>query len=63
MTNEHFNRIREAYIQRYPHLKHITDKRRFAYNALTLKSPAGVIDHWKFAHPKDLPIITYEIRR
>ena len=42
MTNDHFNRIRAAYILKYPHLKYITDKRRFAYNALTLKSPDGV---------------------
>ena len=51
MTNEHFNRIRAAYVARYPHLENITDKRRFAYNALALKSPEGVTvsDVWNIS--------------
>lgn len=43
--------IRKAYIEKYPHLRYIKDKKSFAKAALLLAAPAGISqqDIWQMA--------------
>ena len=51
MNKENFERIRMAYVERYRHLRFITNEKVFAENALMLKAPETVseIDVWNLA--------------
>ncbi len=51
MNKENFERIRNAYVERYHHLSFITDDKLFIKNALLLKSPDTVsaLDVWNLS--------------